>query len=88
MGKFDKFCQSYGMPMEKDPENGGTNADGSKTAKYCSYCYQDGSFKDNFTTPGEMVKLVREKLKEMGVGPLKRWFYSSHIPQLERWKDN
>lgn len=88
MGKFDKFCQSCGMPMDSDPGNGGTNADGSKNVKYCSYCYQAGSFKDNFTTSGEMVKLVREKLKEMGYGPHKRWFYSSHIPQLERWKTN
>ena len=74
------------MPMEKDPGNGGTNSDGSKTMKYCSHCYQSGSFKDNFTTPGEMVKLVREKLKEMGFGPIKRWLYSMHIPRLERWK--
>jgi len=86
MGKFDKFCQSCGMPMEKDPENGGTNADGSKTLKYCSHCYQAGSFKDNFTSSNEMVKLVRGKLKEMGYGPIKRWFYTSHIHQLERWK--
>jgi len=86
MEKFDKFCQSCGMPMEKDPDKGGTNTDGSKTLKYCSYCYQSGVFKDNFTTSGEMVKLVRGKLKEMGYGPIKHWFYSSHIPQLERWK--
>lgn len=87
MGKFDKFCQSCGMPMDKDPGNGGTNADGSKALKYCSLCFQSGSFKDNFTKPDEMVKLVREKLKEMGYGPLKRWFYSSHIYQLDRWKN-
>ena len=86
MEKSNKFCQSCGMPMDRDPENGGTNTDGSKTSKYCSYCYQSGSFKDNFTNSGEMVKLVRGKLKEMGYGPIKRWFYSSHIPQLERWK--
>jgi len=74
------------MPLEKDPEHGGTNADGSKNLKYCSYCYQAGVFKDNFTSPGEMVKLVKEKLKEMGYGPFKRWFYTSHISKLERWK--
>jgi hypothetical protein len=34
-----------------------------------------------------MVKLVREKLKEMGYGPIKRWFYSANIPRLERWKN-
>jgi hypothetical protein len=86
MGKFDKFCQSCGMPMEKDPGNGGTNSDGSKNLSYCSYCYQSGSFKDDFTVYGEMVTFVKEKLKEMGYGPIKRWFYTSHISQLERWK--
>jgi hypothetical protein len=72
--------------MDKDPGKGGTNADGSKNIKYCSYCYQDGVFKDNFTSPGEMVSLVKGKLKEMGYGPIRRWFYTSHIAQLERWK--
>jgi hypothetical protein len=86
MGKFDKFCQSCGMPMDKDPGNGGTNADGSKNMKYCSYCYEGGAFKGDFANAGEMVKLVKGKLKEMGYGPLRRWFYTSHISQLERWK--
>ena len=86
MGRFDRFCQSCGMPMDQDPHNGGTNADGSKAAKYCSYCYEAGSFHDNFTRADEMVKLVKGKLKEMGYGPVKRWFYTSHISQLERWK--
>lgn len=86
MGKFDKFCQSCGMPMEMDPEKGGTNADGTKNMMYCSYCFQSGTFKDNFTKPSEMIELVKEKLKEMGYGPIKRWFYSSHISQLKRWK--
>jgi hypothetical protein len=87
MEKLNRFCQSCGMPMEMDPEKGGTNTDGTKTNKYCSYCYQQGSFKDNFTSSAEMVKLVREKLAEMGYGPVKRWFYSSNIPRLERWKN-
>jgi|WetSurMetagenome_2_1015567.scaffolds.fasta_scaffold06447_3 hypothetical protein len=86
MGKFDKFCQSCGMPMDKDPQQGGTYADGTKNLKFCSYCYTAGKFNDNFTGPSEMVKLVRTKLKEMGYGPLKRWFYTSHISQLDRWK--
>lgn len=86
MKKFDKFCQSCGMPMEQDPGSGGTNADGSKTQKYCSYCYQEGKFKDAFTKPSEMIAFVKGKLKEMNYGPLKRWFYTSHISHLERWK--
>lgn len=87
MGKFDKFCQSCGMPMEKDAGKGGTNADGSKNLRFCSYCYTMGAFNDKFTKSQEMVKFVREKLREMGYGPIKRWFFTSHIPQLDRWKN-
>jgi hypothetical protein len=87
MGKFDKFCQSCGMPMEKDPNLGGTNQDGSKNNKYCSLCYVDGNFKDNFTKSSEMVRFVRDELKKQGFSFLKRWFYTSHISQLERWKN-
>ena len=85
MEKFNEFCQSCGMPMEMDPEKGGTNADGSKTGKYCSYCYGSGNFKGSLTSSAEMVTLVNGKLKEMGVGPVKRWFYTMNIPRLERW---
>ena len=34
----------------------------------------------------EMVSLVKDKLKEMGIGPVRRWFYTVNIPRLERWK--
>lgn len=70
-----------------DPQKGGTNADGTKNSTYCSYCYTEGKFHDDFTKPSEMVVFVKGKLKEMGYGPLKRWFYTSHIPQLARWKN-
>jgi hypothetical protein len=86
MKQFDKFCQSCGMPMEKDTEHGGTNADGSKSLKFCSYCFTQGAFNDKFTSSRDMVIFVKGKLKEMGYGPIKRWFFTSHIPQLERWK--
>lgn len=72
--------------MNKDPEQGGTNADGTKNTLYCSLCYQQGAFKDDFTKADEMIELVKGKLKEMGIGPLKRWFFTSHIPKLERWE--
>ncbi len=86
MGRFDRFCQSCGMPMEMDTQGGGTNADGTRNARYCSLCYENGRFRDNFKTASEMVNFVRAELKKQGHGWLKRWFYTSHIPMLERWQ--
>ncbi len=39
-----KFCQSCGMPLNKDPKQGGSEKDGTKSKKYCSYCYTEGAF--------------------------------------------
>lgn len=86
MGRFDRFCQSCGMPLDKDPGQGGTEKDGSRNDSFCSLCYEDGNFKDQFKTSKEMVRFVRAILKDQGSGPVRRWFYTSHIPQLGRWR--
>ena len=86
MEKTNKFCQSCGMPMKKDPNVGGTNADGSISTKYCSYCYEQGKFKSPDMTVKEMQDLVKGKLKEMNFSGLMAWFFTRNIPRLERWK--
>lgn len=86
MGKFDRFCQSCGMPMEMDAAGGGTNADGTLNVRYCSNCYQNGMFTDGFTEVGQMISFVRKELKNQGYGWFKRWLYTSHLRQLDRWK--
>ena len=58
-----------------------------KPRKYCSYCYNAGAFRDNFTSSAEMVSLVKDKLKEMGMGPSDAGSIRSNIPRLERWKN-
>jgi hypothetical protein len=81
-----KNCQSCGMPMKRDPEGGGTNADGSRSGKYCSKCYANGNFKNPNITAEEMQALVKGKLKEIGFpGFIAGWF-SKSVPRLERWK--
>lgn len=80
-----KFCQSCGMPMKSDPNGSGTEADGTKSALYCSYCYADGRFTADCTAQ-EMQAFCREKMKEMGMGAFKAWLFSRPIPSLERWK--
>ena len=37
------FCQSCGMPLERE-EDRGTEADGSPSPDYCRYCRKDGAF--------------------------------------------
>lgn len=87
MGQFDQFCQSCGIPMNMDEKGGGTNKDGSKNTKYCSNCYKSGEFTDNFTTAKEMITHIKEELRKQGYGPVKRFWYTSHISQLGRWKN-
>lgn len=74
------------MPMEMDAAGGGTNADGTLNVRYCSNCYQNGRFTDGFTELGQMTSFVRKELEKQGYGWFKRWLYTSHLRQLDRWK--
>lgn len=79
------MCQSCGMPLSKDPQGGGTNADGSKTEKYCSYCYQNGDFTFHGTVK-EFQEHCRIKMKEGGHSSFMAWLFSRGLKRLERWK--
>ena len=82
---MSKYCQSCGMPMSKDPGEGGTN-DGSKNIEYCSFCYQNGVFMQPNMTAKEMQSFCIEKLKEKGVPSILGWLLTRNIPSLKRWK--
>lgn len=82
----NKFCQSCGMPMSKDPAGGGKNKDGSKNEKYCSYCYKDGKFLGEAKTAQEMQTLVMDLLKKNKMPGFLAWIMTRQIPNLERWK--
>ena len=83
-----RVCQSCGMPMNKDPRGGGTNADGSKSAEYCSYCYTDGMFcSPEIDTPRKMQDFCIGKMKEMGMPGFVAWIFTRGIPKLKRWKE-
>ncbi len=81
-----KNCQSCGMPMKKDVQGGGSEKDGSKSAKFCSRCYMNGAFTHPNMTAKEMQDLVREKLKEMKFPGFLAGFFVRGIPRLERWR--
>lgn len=82
----NKNCQSCGMPLKKDTDGGGTEADGTKSMKYCSHCYQLGAFTSPDLTMEGMKTRVKGKMKEMGFPGFIAGFFTSNIPHLERWK--
>lgn len=84
--KTYKNCQSCGMPFNKDPENGGTEKDGTKSIMYCSYCYKDGEFTQPDFTVTDMKKFCKEKMKEMGFPGFLAGLFTMGLPKLERWK--
>lgn len=81
-----KNCQSCGMPLNKDENGGGTEANGKKSTMYCSHCYQDGKFTDPDATVDQMKQLVMNKMLEMKVPKIMAKFFVNKIPKLERWK--
>jgi hypothetical protein len=87
MTKTYKSCQSCAIPFKFAPENGGTEADGTKSTMYCSYCYKDGQFTDDCKTAQEMQKLCMENMvKTMKYPKFIAWLFTRSIPKLERWR--
>ena len=80
-----KNCQSCGMPLSKDLERGGTEADGTKSLMYCSHCYQNGQFTSPDITVEQMIQRVKGIMKEMHIPGFFTYFLIRKIPRLERW---
>jgi hypothetical protein len=83
-----KHCQSCGMPLRRDEGGGGTNADGSRSASYCSHCYKSGEFVAPDITEKEMQQRVKNKMKEIGFPGIIAGLFTRGIPKLERWKES
>jgi hypothetical protein len=76
------------MPLNKDPNKGGTNVDKSLSEKYCSFCYQDGEFIDGDISLQEKIErnvkiAVSMKMPEKEA----RQMAESILPTLERWRN-
>jgi hypothetical protein len=86
--KTYKFCQSCGFPLNKDKQGGGSEADGSRSIKYCSMCYENGKFLTpaEIDTPQKMQKFCMEQMRKSGMNRILAWLGTRPIPQLERWK--
>ncbi len=80
------FCQSCGMPLSRDEQGGGTEADGSRSAEYCSHCYLNGEFTDPSLTVEQMMARVKGMLLEMQMPEPVAASFASQIPDLKRWR--
>jgi len=79
-------CQSCGMPMTKDADFG-TNADGTRNAEYCSFCYREGKFTDGgITLEGKIEKNVQIAMKMGWPEDKAREMAENIIPKLKRWR--
>ncbi|WP_262693372.1 zinc ribbon domain-containing protein [Kordiimonas aquimaris] len=81
-------CQSCGMPLDKDPEGGGSNADGSRNSTYCSLCYSKGQFLHPHFNVTEMQEHCIEQLKNRGMPTFMGWLFTRGIPKLARWNSD
>lgn len=84
-----KYCQSCGMPLEKESDFG-KNEDKSLNEEYCCYCYADGKFTNESITMDEMIELNLKINEENGcpMGPQKeaKKMMETWFPTLKRWK--
>ena len=75
------------MPLIKDKRGGGTEADGTRSKMYCSYCYDNGEFINPDMSVDEMKELVKDIAKEkLHVPGFIAQLLTTGIPNLERWK--
>lgn len=81
-----KMCQSCSMPRNKDPEGGGSEMDGTKSAKYCSMCYDKGAFINPTTNVAEFQAHCVQAMHGKGMPKVIAWIMTRGIPRLERWK--
>jgi hypothetical protein len=74
------------MPLQSDPKGGGSNADGTRSTEYCSYCFIDGKFVNPDMTLPEMKALIVQKMQEKGIPKFVAGFFTLGLSQLQRWK--
>ena len=72
------------MPLDR-PEMVGTESDGTKSTKYCKYCYVEGKFVNPDMTLEEMKTLVRAKLEERHMSESMIQQAVLTVPLLGRW---
>ena len=77
------------MPISTQFQNLGTNADGSHSDQYCSFCFKGGGFTQPELKLEDMIRMSIENMTGDDLRmPLDRATELAHrvIPTLGRWK--
>jgi len=76
------------MPLHR-PEDRGKEADGTASADYCRYCYQNGAFTDAGITLGEKIAKNVAIAVKMGIDRNSaEQLAQTTLPGLKRWNGN
>jgi hypothetical protein len=74
------------MPLSQDPKGGGTEADGSRSTEFCSYCYQNGAFFEPNMTLEQMIAKLEPIMAGMHMPSQVIERTKATLPQLKRWR--
>lgn len=83
-----QLCQCCGMPLGTPEDNYGTEADGTKSADYCKYCYEKGKFLFEGTME-EMIEFCVPHMVEHNAGmtaAAARAQMQAFFPTLKHWQ--
>lgn len=82
------FCQCCGMPIP-DPSLHGTEQDGSESAEYCKFCYQDGRFTAPDMDMDDFIEATAQYYVAQSGGTFDEAvsFMATVLPHLKRWRE-
>ncbi|MFA7562235.1 MAG: zinc ribbon domain-containing protein [Methanoculleus sp.] len=86
-GREIALCESCGMPLAGD-EDAGTEADGTRSARYCTYCYRDGELVEPGMTREEAIERYAPMMAEnLGIPVEKaKEMVGRYLSTLPRWR--
>jgi hypothetical protein len=74
------------MPLARDEQGGGTERDGTRSTRYCSHCYDAGTFTLPDLTVEQMRERVAQKLRESHFPGFLARLMTRNLAQLDRWR--
>jgi hypothetical protein len=74
------------MPLGNNLEDAGTEKDGTKSSKYCKYCYVDGELQYKGNDLKEFKTVAYKHMRDRGVNYFMANLYTYMINFAPRWK--